>query len=108
MPVTIPNSGSQTAILGTEHVLATITTEGVYQLEVDAANLVNGENLTLKIYGKVRSTDTEALIYEAHFENAQVKQFLQSLAVPTPHHAKFTLEQNGGIGRAFPWGVYRL
>ena len=108
MAVTIEDSGSQTATLATEHTLATITTAGVYQLEVDAANLADGENLTLKIFGKVRSGDTERLIYEASFENAQGKPLLQSLAVPTPHHAKFTLEQNGGTGRAFPWAVYAL
>lgn len=37
MAATTPNNGSRTTTLATEHALATITTEGVYQLEGGAA-----------------------------------------------------------------------
>lgn len=91
-----------------EQLLASVTTAGTYTLNVDAANLADGENLTLKIYGKARSGDSERLLYEAGFENAQGKPLLASLAVVSPHHARFTLEQGSGTARAFPWAVYAL
>ena len=105
---TVKTSGSQTAVLDTEHTLATVTDAGTYQLVVDAALLVNDETLELRIYGKARTGDTERLLYFASFEHAQTAPLKASIAVVSPHHAKFTLLQSGGTGRAFPWAVYEL
>ncbi len=104
----VSNSGSQTATLATEHVLATVITAGQYQCVVDVANLVLGETLTLKIYGKARTGDTERLIKEYGVTNAQDEALIQLDPIVSPHHLKFTLEQNGGTGRAFPWAVYAI
>lgn len=105
----VQDSGSQSATLTTEHTLATVTAAGTYQLAVDANALAAGETLTLRIYGKARSADTERLAYKASFAGEAIDApLLMSLPVVSPHHAKFTLEQNGGTGRAFPWAVYAL
>jgi hypothetical protein len=104
----VQTSGSQTATLTTEHTLATVTDAGQYVLAVDAANLVDGEDLTLRIYGKARSSDTERVMYVDTFTGAQAAPLLISLPTVSPHHNKFTLEQNGGTGRAFPWAVYQI
>ena len=104
----VKTSGTQTATLTTEHTLATVTDAGTYQLVVDASDLANGEDLTLRIYGKARSADTERLLYTSTFSNVLVTPLLASLAVVSPHHAKFTLEQNGGTGRTYEWAVYEL
>lgn len=104
----VKTSGSQTATLGTEHDLATVTDAGTYQLVVDTANLANEETLELRVYGKARSSDTERLFYVAGFAHAQTAALKASLAVVSPHHARFTLKQTGGTGRAFPWAVYEL
>lgn len=105
---TVNTSGSQTATLTTEHTLATVTDAGTFCLVVDAANLVSTETLTLRMYGKARSSDTERLIYEANFFGVQSTPLLISPPAPSPHHLKVTLEQNNGTGRAFPWAVYAL
>ncbi len=104
----VNTSGSQTATLTTEHTLATVTDAKVLQLVVDVANLVNGETLELRIYTKARTGDTERLTYYAAFNDAQGILLKASLAVVNIDHAKFTLEQNGGTGRAFPWAIYEL
>lgn len=103
-------SGSQTATLDTEHVLGTsaLTVAGTYQLVVDTANMVNGDVLILRIYGKARSSDTERLLYQSSFAHAQTENLKASIAVVSPHHMKVTLEQTDGVGRAFPWAVYEL
>ena len=105
----VKTSGSQTATLTTEHTLATVTDAGTYTLNVDAENLADGERLTLRIYGKARSSDTERLLYVADFTGETLEtKLLASPASVSPHHNKFTLEQNNGTGRAFPWAVYEV
>ena len=105
---TVKTSGDQTATLTTEHTLATVTDAGTYQLIVDAVLLANGETLTLRIYGKAHSDETERLMWEANFSHALTIDLLASIPVVSPHHMKVTLEQNGGTGRAYPWAVYEL
>lgn len=108
MTASVNTSGSQTASISTEHTLATVSTAGTFQLVVDTANLVNGDELTLRIYGKARSSDTERLLYTTSYAHVQTENLKASLAVVSPHHMKVTLEQTAGTGRAFPWAVYEL
>lgn len=109
MAVSVATSGSQTATLGTEHTLATITAAGVYQLAVDMNAMLNGETLELKIYGKARTTDTERLMWSGVFVNAQTGAPLPLLPpLVSPHSYRVTLKQTGGTGRAYPWAVYQL
>ena len=101
-------TGTQVAVLTTEHTLATVTDAGTYQLVVDAALLVNGETLTLRIYGKALSGGTERLEQEANFSHGMTIKLLKSIPIVSPDYFKATLEQNGGTGRSFPWAVYEL
>ena len=105
----VKTSGSKTlAATGTAEDLATVTDEGQYQLVVDANALVDGDTLTLSIYGKARSSDTERLQYEAKFANAQSVPLLTSVAVVSPHSTRYELNQTGAAARAFPWAVYEI
>lgn len=98
-------SGTQSATLTTEHTLATITTIGTYQLNVDTTNLVNGETLTLRAKTKTLSGGASGLAYEAVYKHAQgdVQKFSVPIAILI--EVVFTLRQDGGTGRAFPWNV---
>ena len=102
------SNGSQTATLTTEHTLATITTDGSFVIGVDAANLVLGETLTLKVKLKVRSVGTTRLAYEATYSHVQNEPVILSIPVASTNEIVFTLEQNGGTGRAFPWEIWEL
>ncbi|MGH3946351.1 MAG: hypothetical protein ACRDSI_15080 [Pseudonocardiaceae bacterium] len=55
--------GSQTATIGTEHTLATVTDPGMYVLRTDLADMVAGDVVELRVYAKARTTDTERLMY---------------------------------------------
>lgn len=109
MAVSINNSGSQTATINTEHTLGSaITTAGIYQLKVDIANLAAGDIVELRMYGKVRSTDTERLMWgPVTYGNVPPSQLI---AVSPPDicaaSVKYTLKQVAGTGRAFPWAIY--
>jgi hypothetical protein len=107
--VAVNTSGSLTATAGgTEDTLATVTDAGVYQLVVDAAAMTDGDSVTLRVYGKARSSDAERVLYESTFANLQGWPLKASVAVPSPHYFKATLTQTAGSARAFPWAVYSL
>lgn len=108
MTVSVNTSGSQTAVISTEHTLATITTAGIYQLMTDLGNLAAGDIVELRAYGKARSGDTERLMWgPVSYGPIVPSQLLPpSPAIVTAVSLKFTLKQTAGTGRAFPWAVY--
>ena len=107
MTVSVVDSNSQTAVISTEHTLATVTDAGVYVLAVDMANLAAGDIVELRIYGKARTGDTERLLHRASYGPLPlVSPLVESIPIMSPHHYKATLKQIAGTGRAFPWAVY--
>ena len=113
MPVSIANSGSQTATLNTDHTLATATAPtggALYQLRVDTNALATNETLTLTLSTRARVADTTRVLYRAVFTGAGEEAIKDSpcVAVPAGSEVVATLRQEGGTGRAFPWAVYRL
>lgn len=108
MAVSINTSGSQTATIGTEATLATITAAGIYQLKVDLGNLAAGDILELRVYGKVRATDTERLMWGPVSYGPIVPSSLIAVAPADVTAASYrcSLKQIAGTGRAFPWAVY--
>ncbi len=111
MAVTADSSGSQTATLDTEHTLATISSEGVYQLYADLNAMVGSTSpdiTIIRVYGKARTSDTERLLDIFTFAGVQGRPLFCSPIYATPHHLKFTLEQTDGTGRAYPWEVRKI
>lgn len=110
MTASVNTSGSQTCTISTEHTLATITTAGVFQLALDLNALADGTTpdiLTVKLYTKCRSSDTERLSESWEFIGAQGKPNWRSNPELSPHHVKFTITQSAGTGRDVPWAVYQ-
>lgn len=103
----VNTSGSQTATINTQHDLATITTAGYYQLQVDTANMVNGDTLKVIVSGKVRSGDTERIMEEYTISHAQSAPNIFTPMYCNVHDIKFSIKQTAGTGRAFPWAVYQ-
>lgn len=105
MAWTLAHSGTQTAVISTEHTLSTETGNATFILEVDTAAMVVGDVLELRAYGKTLTGGTEHLRYTATYIHVQSDQIKQSLPVPSDISTKFTLKQTAGTGRAFPWKV---
>ena len=111
MTVSVNTSGSQTATIGTDHSLATISSAGTYQYVVDVSNLASGTTpdiLQLTIYTKCRSTDSEVLteiFYLIGAQNIKVWKSPPFGAASADYTVK--LKQTQGTGRAFPWAVYQ-
>lgn len=109
MAVTVQASGSQTAVIGTEHDLATVTVNGVFEVNVDVAALADAatpDEVEIRIYGKARSTDPERLIRCDTQRGAQGWPLYKSLPILSPHHLRVTLKQTQGTARTFPWAIY--
>lgn len=108
MTVSENTGGSQTATIGTEHTLATVTTAGTYVLAVDTGNMVDGDTLELRLKTKVRTGGTSRLAYFVTYVNAQDDPNKYSVPVPVITEIVATLKQTVGTGRAFPWSLYSL
>ncbi len=108
MSITENTSGSQTAVIDTEHVLATITTAGVFQLLVDVVNMVDGDELELRIDIKVLTGSTARTVFYATYAHEQGVDgnVVISPPIPSIYSIAFTLLQDAGTGRVFDWAVY--
>jgi len=100
--------GSQTAIISTEHTLATVTDAGSYVLGVDVSNMALGDKLTLRINTKVRSVGTTRTTYIANYSNVQSTLNTLSIPIASPHEFVATLEQTAGTGRVYNWEITEL
>ena len=104
-------SGSQTATLDTEHTLNSTspeTTDGVFQVVVDASAMVAGDITIIRIKEKARSADTQRLAYRATLSGAQTEPLWVSPSLILLHGWDVTLEQTDGTGRAYPWSIRKV
>lgn len=110
MAVTAESSGTQTAVISTEHSLATPTSAGVRVLMVDTVNMQAGDTLELRIKVKTLSGGTIRVAYLGTFTGAQPTDDLIKVSVPIPSEvgATFTLKQTAGTGRDYDWKVMAL
>lgn len=111
MAITAKGSGTQTAVIGTEHTLLDIAVAGVFSLHVDKNAMVAGDVLELRIYQIVLASGTRRVAYIARYAGAQPVDDQISISVPIANELtdagslRFTLKQTFGTGRAFPWKV---
>ena len=104
----VKSSGIKTATgSGTEDTLLDTADAGIYALHVDTVNLIDGEDLTVRIYSAVLSGDAGAdqLILERTISNDQDPEVhYVADTYLCPHGAKFTIAQTG-TGVNFKWSV---
>lgn len=107
MAVSEKTGGTQTAVIATEHTLATIAAAGTYQLGVNTSNLVDGDTVELRVKVKLRSGNTLRQVFKAVYTNNQGDDEIKiSPPVPAPFEFVATLKQTAGTGRAFIWSIY--
>lgn len=107
MAATQEASGTQTATIGTEHTLATITTAKPFQLKVDINALVAGEYVEIKVKNKVLSGGTTRTEFVGTYSwlDAGVNPNIVVEPILSTQEYVATLKQTTGTGRAFPWAV---
>lgn len=107
------SGGTQAATLTTEHTLATITTAGVYQLEVDTDPMVGGTTpdvLVLRAKIKTRSGESSKQVYSATFVGDQGSEDIIKVSPPVVCVTElvFTLTQTTGTGRTYTYSIKRV
>lgn len=108
MAVSSSASGSQLAVIGTEHTLSTITTAGVYLLVVDTNAMVNGDELELRAKTKAKTGSSSREAFYQCYSHIQGQPNKYSIPVPIDVEVLFTLKQTAGTGRTFDWNVLSL
>ena len=99
-------SGEQTTVLDTEHILGTdpLLTDATYVLVVDVNLMVGGDTLLLRWYEKVTGTgDTQRGMVLGSLAGEQVNNLWFSVPVINIHGGKFTMEQPDGTVHAYDW-----
>ena len=113
MAVTAAGSGTQTAVINTEHTLLSVNAAGVYTLHVDKNAMASGDVLELRIYRIVLTGGTARVVKVYEFSGAQLADDMQFDSRPFGNELtdtdslKFTLKQTFGTGRNFPWKVLK-
>ena len=108
MAVSSVATGSQTAVISTEHTLNSPAGPATYVLVVDTTNMVNGDVLELRCKTKVVTAGSAIQYVMATYCNAQSDVVKMSIPVPSVDGGSFTLKQTAGTGRVFPWNIYSL
>jgi hypothetical protein len=103
----LDSSGSQTAVIGTEHNVATPTTNATYVFSVDCKNMVAGDLVELRCYDMVDGSNY-AQAWKGTFQHVQINNAKASPPLAVTVQAKFSIKQTAGTGRAFPWSVRRI
>lgn len=95
-------SGTE-AVGATEHSCTTDTsgpdadtTDGVFQVFLDVSDMVAGDQLQVRIYEKVRSADTQRVVYEAILTGAQAQPIWVSPSLVLLHGWDVTLDALAG------------
>ena len=107
MTWTVDSSGTQTATIGTEHILDSPTTSATYVFSVDTVNMAIGDLLELRVYDKVDGTNYRQ-VFKGTYQHVQINVGKVSPPIAVTTQAKFTLKQVAGTGRSFPWSVRRI
>lgn len=108
MALTQASSGTQTAVLDTEHSLATETDARVYIYVVNLSNMAEDDVVVLRVKTKVLSGGSSAVAFIAMFSGAQPVDVVYSEPVPSAHSAEFTLKQTDGVARDFEWSILEV
>lgn len=111
MTVIAQGSGTQTAVIGTEHTLLDVSVAGTFTFHVDTINLAAGDVVELRIYQMVLTGGTRRVAYFVRYFDVQPTDDMVKLSVPISNELtdsgalRFTLKQTNGTGHAFPWKV---
>ncbi len=113
MSVTASATGTQTAVIGTEHQVADTNAAGVYTFHVDTNAMVAGDILELRVYQMALTAGTSRVVYTGFFYGAQDANELIKVSIPIGNELtdstalRFSIKQTFGTGRAYPWKVLK-
>lgn len=110
---TATSTGTQTAVIGTEHQLMAGSVAGVFTFHVDTRNMLAGDFLELRVYQKVNPSGATCVAYFDAYQGAQSSDDLIKISNPIGNALgeasalQFSLKQTLGTGRIFPFTILK-
>lgn len=101
-------SGTQTAVITTEHTLNSPAGPATYLLVVDTTNMANGDVLELRCKSKAKAAGSAIVFCIGSYSNIQADPLKISIPVASVDGGTFTLKQTAGTGRAYDWNLYQI
>jgi hypothetical protein len=115
MTITVEAFTGTETISTTEHSMTTDsagpdvdTTAGIFQAFIDLNALAAGDEFVFKAYEKVRTGDTQRLVYTATFRDAQGTPVWVSPTLILGVGWDMTLDKIAGTDRAINWRISRV
>lgn len=87
--------------------LANDTTDGVYQVFIDTANMASGDEYHIDIAEKVTSGGSKRTIYSSVLEGAQGTPFITPTLI-LMHGWDVTVQKLAGTDRSFSWSIRQV
>ena len=84
-----------------------ITADGVYQVFLDVSDMVAGDQLQIRVYEKVRSGDTQRVVYESVLSGAQADIWV-SPSLILLHGWDVTLDTLAGTSITVNWSIRKV
>jgi hypothetical protein len=108
MAITVQDSGTQTAVIGTEHTVEDAVVNGTFVFVVDTSNMANGDQLELAVKTRMTALGTTRVAYKAGYAHAQAELIKHSIPLATDTRITATIKQTAGTGRNYDWKVLRI
>ena len=105
MPVTVDSSGTQSATVTTEHSLYSTSSAKILQAVVDLANMVNDDELEIRVKVKAISGGTARLAFYGTYKHDQGDVLAVTPPIASPYYWELTLKQTAGTSRNYDWYV---
>jgi hypothetical protein len=101
-------STTEYSLVGTAGALATDTTDGVFQVFIDAAALAAGDEFEIAVKEKATSGGTQRLIFKATLAGAQGSPIWVSPSLILMHGWDVTMDKIAGTDRSISWSVRQV
>lgn len=108
MPWTTSATGTLSAVIGTEAVLATDTTNATYYFQVRLNNVVGNDVVELRIYTMTLPAGTLEVTWKTTIGPSPPPTIvIASPPQPSDQSIRVTIKQVAGVGRNFDWKLLR-
>ena len=107
--VTVTSSGTQTAVIGTEHTLANPTTSRYFTGYIDLTNMTSTDTVEIRVYIIAKTSGGSYIqYYLATYSGVQSNPLLYIPSLPSDIGFKLTLKQVSGVGRSYDYKVFEI
>lgn len=91
--ITVASEGLLQTKVGTEHIITTVHSPGVFIWSVDARSMIAGDVIFLRIKESIRAGTALQNLFTATYANSQSEPIIQSLPIVQAYSAsQFTIE----------------